>query len=57
MSVSSDMIVLGPFSLLQLRGWRSTGFFGPSSENVELRLVPDGGEPGQWGSWTEVIGQ
>lgn len=57
MSISSDMIVLGPFSLLQLRGWRSTGFFGPSSENVELRLVPDGGEPGQWGSWTEVIGQ
>ncbi|ADV23917.1 CD2 antigen cytoplasmic tail-binding protein 2 [Cryptococcus gattii E566] len=49
--------VFGPFSLLQLRGWRSTGFFGPSCENVELRLVPDGGEPGQWGPWTEVVEQ
>ncbi|KAK8849741.1 hypothetical protein IAR55_005076 [Kwoniella newhampshirensis] len=49
--------VFGPFSLLQLRGWRGSGFFGsPACENVELRIAgTNGGIPGSWGSWAEVV--
>ncbi|TYJ57957.1 hypothetical protein B9479_001313 [Cryptococcus floricola] len=47
----------GMFSLLQLRGWKATGFFGgPNCENVELRVVGQDGAPGPWGSWAEIIG-
>ncbi|WVQ74313.1 hypothetical protein IAR50_003911 [Cryptococcus sp. DSM 104548] len=47
----------GMFSLLQLRGWKATGFFGgPACENVELRVVGEDGVPGPWGSWAEVVG-
>ncbi|WVQ84522.1 hypothetical protein IAT38_006676 [Cryptococcus sp. DSM 104549] len=50
--------IFGPFSSLQLRGWRGTGFFGsPACENVELRVVSPGGESGPWGSWAEVVEQ
>ncbi|WWD20371.1 hypothetical protein CI109_104847 [Kwoniella shandongensis] len=49
--------VFGPFSLLQLRGWRSSGFFGsPACENVELRVAgTEGGAPGSWGSWAAIV--
>lgn len=51
----AELTRAGPFSSLQLVGWKSTGFFGPNCENVELRNVT-GGQEGQWGSWTEVVG-
>ncbi|KAK4685035.1 CD2 antigen cytoplasmic tail-binding protein 2, partial [Tremellales sp. Uapishka_1] len=45
--------IFGPFSLVQLNTWKSTGFFGsPACENVELRGV----EQNQWGSWKDVVG-
>ncbi|WVO18513.1 hypothetical protein L204_106232 [Cryptococcus depauperatus] len=47
--------VFGPFPLLQLKGWKSTGFFGPGCENVEIREVVDGEQSGEWGSWETVV--
>ncbi|ORY34665.1 hypothetical protein BCR39DRAFT_585630 [Naematelia encephala] len=49
--------IFGPFSAQQLSAWKSTGFFGPACENVELRKVPSAGEElGEWGAWTDVVG-
>ncbi|TXT12978.1 hypothetical protein VHUM_01379 [Vanrija humicola] len=48
--------VFGPFPIMQLRGWKATGFFGPNCENIELRVVkPEEGEQ-PWGLWGDVIG-
>ncbi|BEI90454.1 uncharacterized protein CcaverHIS019_0305240 [Cutaneotrichosporon cavernicola] len=46
--------VFGPFSLLQLRGWKATGFFGPNCENIEVHVVnPVEEQP--WGTWDAVV--
>ncbi|KLT45820.1 hypothetical protein CC85DRAFT_268327 [Cutaneotrichosporon oleaginosum] len=46
--------VFGPFSQLQLRGWKATGFFGPNCENIEVRVVnPSEEQP--WGTWDAVV--
>lgn len=40
--------------MLQLRGWKATGFFGPNCENIEVRVVnPD--EEQAWGMWDAVM--
>ncbi|GMK56609.1 hypothetical protein CspeluHIS016_0304490 [Cutaneotrichosporon spelunceum] len=46
--------VFGPFSLLQLRGWKVTGFFGPNCENIELRVI-NAAEEQPWGAWEGVV--
>lgn len=44
----------GPFSMLQLRGWKATGFFGSSCENIEVRVVnPSEEQP--WGTWEAAM--
>lgn len=47
----------GPFPYMQLRGWKATGAFGPTCENIELQQVkPREGEgEGSWGRWEEVV--
>lgn len=50
-SMVISVLTSGPFSVQQLNTWKSTGFFGPQCENVEVRLVG-----GEWGQWTDVVG-
>lgn len=47
-------LTTGPFSLLQLRGWKATGFFGANCENIEVRVV-NPAEQQPWGTWDAVV--
>lgn len=49
-----NQLTPGPFSMLQLRGWKATGFFGPNCENIEVRVV-NPKEEQAWGTWDAVM--